>query len=135
LAKISVGFFFLRIASVNTLHRIVTYIVTFLAAITGSAFFLVSLFQCAPIDFFWTRLQGATNGRCIDINVIIGLTYFYGSVTAVTDIAFGVLVASLTWNLNVDRRTKILITPLLAMSCMYVERNIPKKTMLMMNQS
>jgi hypothetical protein len=103
-----------------TLQRVVTYIVTILAALVGFAFFFVSLFQCAPIDFFWTRLQGETDGRCIDVEIMINLTYLYGTVTAVTDVAWGVLVVALTWNLKVDRRTKMLITPLLAMACMCV---------------
>jgi hypothetical protein len=107
-----------------TLHRIVTYVVTVLAALVGFAFFFVSVFQCAPVDFFWTRLQGETNGKCIDIEVMIDLTYLYGTVTALTDIAWGVLVATLTWNLKVDIRTKMLIAPLLAMACMYVENRI-----------
>jgi hypothetical protein len=119
-----------------TLHRIVTYVVTVLAALVGFAFFFVSVFQCAPVDFFWTRLQGETNGKCIDIEVMIDLTYLYGTVTALTDIAWGVLVATLTWNLKVDIRTKMLIAPLLAMACMYVENRInSSEEMLIISQS
>jgi hypothetical protein len=130
LAKISAGFFFLRITGVMTFHRIATYVITLLAAVVGVVFFFVSMFQCTPIDFFWTRLQGETNGRCIDMEVIIKLTYVYGTVTALTDVAYGVLVAVLTWNLKVDRRTKVLIAPLLAMACMYVVRFLLKEAML-----
>jgi hypothetical protein len=54
--------------------------------------------------------------------VIIKLTYIYRTVTALTDVAYGVLVAVLTWNLKVDRRIKMLIVLLLAMACMYVKR-------------
>ncbi|KAH7379461.1 hypothetical protein BKA66DRAFT_420472 [Pyrenochaeta sp. MPI-SDFR-AT-0127] len=115
-AKISAGFFFLRIAGVMTLHRIATYIVTLLAAVVGFAFFFVSLFQCSPIEFFWTRLQGAS-GKCISIDIIINFTYLYGSVAAVTDIALGFLVFALIWNLKIDQRTKMLISPFLAMAC------------------
>jgi hypothetical protein len=113
-----------------TFHRIATYVITLLAAVVGVVFFFVSMFQCTPIDFFWTRLQGKTNGRCIDMEVIIKLTYVYGTVTALTDVAYGVLVAVLTWNLKVDRRTKVLIAPLLAMACMYVDRFLLKEAML-----
>jgi hypothetical protein len=130
LAKVSAGFFFLRIAGVMTFHRIATYVITLLAAVVGVVFFFVSMFQCTPIDFFWTRLQGETNGRCIDMEVIIKLTYVYGTVTALTDVAYGVLVAVLTWNLKVDLRTKMLIAPLLAMACMYVKRLLLKEAML-----
>jgi hypothetical protein len=57
------------------------------------------------------------SGRCIDMEVIIGMTYLYGSVSLVTDIAFGLLLVALIWKLRVDRRTKILIAPFLAMAC------------------
>lgn len=53
----------------------------------------------------------------MDIDVIIGMTYLYGSVSLVTDIAFGLLLVALIWKLRVDRRTKVLITPFLAMAC------------------
>ncbi|KAL6703051.1 hypothetical protein ACN47E_010258 [Coniothyrium glycines] len=116
LAKISAGFFFLRIGGVNTLHRIATYFVTILAAVVGTVFFFISLFQCNPIEHFWTRLIG-TNGTCMKIDVIITLTYIYGSVAAITDVALGLLVFALIWNLKVGRRTKLLISPVLAMTC------------------
>jgi hypothetical protein len=120
LAKISAGFFFLRITGVIPAHRIVTYIVTSLAVLIGSLFFFVSIFQCSPVDFFWTRVTGKTDGRCLDIQVLMYFIYLFGSVTAATDVAYGVMVAVLTWNLNVDRRTKMLIAPLLGLACVYV---------------
>lgn len=116
-AKISAGFFFLRISGIITIHRVATYFVTILAATIGIAFFFVSLFQCRPVDFFWTRLVGAS-GNCMDMNIMICLAYLYGSVSAFTDLALGLLAFALVWNLKVDRRTKLLIAPFLAMACM-----------------
>ncbi|USP73079.1 hypothetical protein yc1106_00353 [Curvularia clavata] len=117
LAKISAGFFFLRIADIKPLFRITTYIITVLAAVVGFGFFFLSVFQCLPVAFFWTRLQGDTNGRCLDIEIMVNATYFYGAVTAGTDIAWGVLVGGLIWKLQVDRRTKILTAPFLVLAC------------------
>ena len=116
LAKLSLGFFFLRLTSIITLHRIVTILVTASAVAVGVAYFFLSLFQCAPIDFFWTRLQGA-EGKCISMDIIIGMTYLYGAVAAATDIAFGILLGVLVWKLKVERRSKLLIAPLLGMAC------------------
>lgn len=116
LAKLSLGFFFLRLTSIMTLHRIVAYLVTASAVIVGVVFFFLSIFQCTPVDFFWTRLVGAS-GQCIPMDVMIGMTYLYGAVTATTDIAFGMLLALLVWNLNVERKTKFLIAPLLGLAC------------------
>lgn len=101
-----------------TIHRVANYVVTILAAIVGFVFFFLSVFQCSPVSFFWTRLGGDTNGRCINIDVLIGFAYLYGSVTAATDVAWGLLVAALLWNLKVDRRTKLLMAPFLALSCL-----------------
>lgn len=115
-AKLSLGFFFLRLASIITLHRIVSIIITTAAMVIGVVYFFLSLFQCAPIDFFWTRLQGA-EGKCINIDVIIGMTYLYGTIAAATDIGFGALLGALLWRLRVERRTKVLIAPLLGMAC------------------
>ncbi|KAF1352855.1 hypothetical protein EJ07DRAFT_159069 [Lizonia empirigonia] len=116
LAKLSLGFLFLRLASIITLHRVVTIIITASAVAIGVVFFFLSLFQCAPINFFWTRLQGA-EGKCINIDVIIGVTYLYGAIAAATDIAFGILLGVLVWKLKVGRKTKLLIAPLLGMTC------------------
>lgn len=66
-------------------------------------------------------MQGA-KGKCISIDIIINLTYLYGSVAALTDVAFGFLVFALIWNLKVDQRTKMLIAPFLAMACMCVKQ-------------
>lgn len=115
-AKLSLGFFFLRLTSIITLHRIVTIIITALAVTVGIVFFFLSLFQCAPIDFFWTRLAGA-EGKCLNIDIIIGMTYLYGAVAAATDVAFGVLLAVLVWKLKIERKTKVLIAPLLGLAC------------------
>lgn len=116
-AKLSLGFFVLRLTSILTLHRIATIIITTAAVIVGIVFFALSLFQCAPIDFFWMRLQGATGGKCVSIDVIIGMTYFYGGIAAATDVSLGVLLGALVWRLNVERKTKVLLTPLLGMAC------------------
>lgn len=117
LAKLSLGFFILRLAAVIPLHRMVTVFLTTIAVLVGIAYFFVTLLQCWPVDFFWTRMQGATNGKCISIDVIIGMSYLYGAVAAATDVGFGVLVGVLIWNLKVNRKTKILMAPLLGMAC------------------
>lgn len=42
-----------------------------LAAITicfGVSNTLVMIFQCTPVDYFWTSWTGETSGTCIDIN-------------------------------------------------------------------
>ncbi|EUC47480.1 hypothetical protein COCMIDRAFT_89982 [Bipolaris oryzae ATCC 44560] len=117
LAKISAGFFFLRATGSKPVFRITTYAITILAAVVGFGFFFLSVFQCMPVSFFWTRLQGDINGKCLDIEIMIIATYFYGAVTAGTDIAWGILVGALIWKLQIDRRTKVLTAPFLGLAC------------------
>lgn len=37
---------------------------------------LVMIFQCTPVDYFWTSWTGETSGTCIDINVMFCTSFF-----------------------------------------------------------
>ncbi|KAF2993587.1 hypothetical protein E8E13_000684 [Curvularia kusanoi] len=115
-AKLSLGFFFLRIGSTVGKYRIGIIVITGSAVLTGISYFFLSLFQCMPVDFFWKRLEGAV-GKCISIDVIVVATYWYGAVTVATDIGFGILVATLIWNLKVELKAKLLVAPMLGLAC------------------
>ena len=87
------------------------------SVVAGGTFFFVTLFQCHPISFFWNKAQG---GGCINDDIIIGLGYLYSSFAVITDFTFALLPAFLIAGLQLKRRTKIALIPLLAMGCMYV---------------
>jgi len=113
-AKISIGLFLLRVA-VNPIHRRIILVVMGLTALTGTVFFFVTLFQCSPISFFWFRqMEG---GTCVNVNVIIGLTFLYSAVSAVCDFTFGLLPIFMVWNLNMARDAKLMLIPILSMAC------------------
>jgi membrane-anchored glycerophosphoryl diester phosphodiesterase (GDPDase) len=113
-AKISIGIFLLRVA-VNKIHRTIILTVMGLSVLTGCVFFFVTLFQCSPISFFWDRqLPG---GKCVNVYVIIGLTYLYSAVSAICDFTFGILPIFMVWNLNMARDAKLMLIPILSMAC------------------
>ena len=117
-AKISIGLLLLRL-TINRIHIWIIWIVMLLTVITGVVFFFVTLFQCSPVSYFWDQAIGAP-GSCIDIEIIIGLTYLYSAINAVCDFTFGLLPIFLVWNLQMDLKSKILLVPILSMACMLV---------------
>lgn len=115
-AKLSIGCFLLRIA-IRKMHTYIIYAAMLFSVVAGGTFFFVSLFQCNPIHFFWNKEQ---NGTCVNDKVIIGLAYLYSTFALITDFTFALLPAFLVVGLQLKRRTKIALIPLLAMGCMYV---------------
>lgn len=115
-AKISIGFFLLRVTVVR-IQRQVIYCAVCTTVVVGIVFLFVTVFQCSPVSYFWDRAQ---DGHCLGMDVIIGLTYFYSVVNAICDFTFGLLPVFLVWNLHMDRRVKIILIPILGMGCVLV---------------
>lgn len=122
LSKISIGCFLLRIA-VRKLHTYIIYAAMFVSIVAGGTFFFVTLFQCNPVTFFWNKAQ---DGTCINDDIIIGLGFLYSGFAIITDFTFALLPAFLIAGLQLRRRTKIALIPLLAMGCMYVWNSAPR---------
>lgn len=97
------------------MHTWLIYTVMSLTVCTGMVFFFVTVFQCHPISYFWDASQ---DGTCLDVNVIIGLTYLYSVLSAMCDFTFGILPVFLIWNLNMSRTTKWALVPILSMACL-----------------
>lgn len=113
--KVSVGFFLLRL-TIHPVHVRIIWTAMAATAITGIVFTFVTLFQCHPVSYFWTRVTGA-QGQCLNIFVVINLTYFYSAINALCDFTFGLLPIFMIWNLNMSARMKIAIAPILSMGC------------------
>ncbi|KAL6710409.1 hypothetical protein ACN47E_009355 [Coniothyrium glycines] len=112
-SKISIGLFLLRV-TVKSIHKWIIYGVMTLTVVTGLVFFLVTLLQCTPIDFFWNKNQ---DGWCVNIDVIIGLTFLYSVCSVICDFTFAILPIFLVWNLNMSARTRLALIPILGMAC------------------
>lgn len=114
LAKCSIGFFLLRITP-SKIHRYIIYAALGLTIFCTVAFFFIALFQCSPVWWFWVR---SGPGSCIDIDIIIDITYAYSATAIITDVTLTVLPIMLVWKLQMDRKTKIALIPILGMACM-----------------
>ena len=116
-SKLSIGWFLLRIA-IKRIHSWIIYAAMAMSVIAGVVFFFVTLFQCNPISYFWDKTT--QDGECISMEIIIGLGYLYSVFSIISDFTFALIPAFLVWNLQLNRRTKMALIPLLTMGCMYV---------------
>lgn len=112
-SKISIGIFLLRII-VEKIHLYLIYIALFINVLSGLAFFLVTLLQCHPVSYFWNKSQ---DGACISVSIIVALTYVYSSFNIICDFIFALLPIVIVQGLNMNRKVKIAIIPLLGMGC------------------
>lgn len=112
-SKISIGIFLLRII-VERIQVWFIYMALTINVLTGLVFFFVTTLQCQPVSYFWHKSQP---GKCILIDIIIGLTYLYSSLNIICDFTFALLPIFIVRKLNMKRRMKIAIIPLLSMGC------------------
>ncbi|CAG7565002.1 unnamed protein product [Fusarium equiseti] len=112
-SKISIGITLLRITN-RKLDIWILYGTMAITLCTGVVFFFVTLFQCWPISYFWNTNQ---KGSCVSPDVIIALTYLYSVFSVISDFTCAILPIFLVAKLNMGRKTKLAIIPLLAMAC------------------
>ncbi|KAL6691185.1 hypothetical protein J3F84DRAFT_387059 [Trichoderma pleuroticola] len=113
LTKISIGYFLLRI-TVERIHTWIIGTVMLVTVVTGIVFFFVTMLQCAPVSYFWDKNQ---HGSCINIDVIITLTYIYSACSVICDFTFALLPIVLIMQLQMNSKTKIALIPIMLMAC------------------
>ncbi|KAJ5947450.1 hypothetical protein N7466_000465 [Penicillium verhagenii] len=116
--KISVCIFLMRI-TVKRSHIWTLYIVMILTVIAGLIFFFLMLLQCKPLNYFWTRTKEdpSIEGHCIDINIIIIMTYIYSVFAAMCDFTVGILPIFLVRKLHMKKNAKLAVIGILSMAC------------------
>ncbi|KAF6804786.1 integral membrane protein [Colletotrichum sojae] len=112
-SKMSIAYFLLRIAT-RKIHIWIIYTAMLFTVLAGFVFFLVTLFQCMPVSYFWNK---DLDGKCIDVNVVIALAYLYSAFSVISDLTFAILPGFLVWGLQLKRRAKLALIPLLVMGC------------------
>ncbi|CAO2655567.1 Nn.00g043700.m01.CDS01 [Neocucurbitaria sp. VM-36] len=111
LLKFAIGYFYLRVA----VQRWHVWCIKLLMAGTvffGLVYFFLVLFQCLPINEFWTN-HPASN-KCLPKGLTLGITYALAAVNAAADWAFGTLPFFIVWDLKMKLKTKLLVTGILA---------------------
>ncbi|KAJ5689453.1 hypothetical protein N7462_003845 [Penicillium macrosclerotiorum] len=116
--KISICVFLMRI-TVKRSHIWTLYIVMILTVLAGLVFFFLMLLQCKPLSYFWWRTaeDPTIEGYCININIIIIMTYVYSVFAAACDFTVGILPIFLVRKLHMKREAKMAVIGILSMAC------------------
>ncbi|KAK0113325.1 hypothetical protein ONS95_013581 [Cadophora gregata] len=109
--RLSIGIFILRIMTQKSYIWIIraTLILITLATVMN---FFYTIFQCAPIKYFWLQFSGL-KGKCLPAPQVQALSIAFSAVSAAADIIFGVLPIFVLWNLQMNRKAKIIVGALL----------------------
>lgn len=89
--RVSIGILLLRLFGVSRAHF---YIITTCLAVTvvyGIAYCLVVVLECSPMQYFWTRFVGATEGSCMPVHTFGIITYTHSAIGVVTDCTLSTL--------------------------------------------
>ena len=114
-AKFSIGFLLLRI-SIKRIHTWILYAAMLTSVVAGGTFFFVTVFQCYPVSYFWARTN--QSGSCVTNDLIVGLACTYSVFSIMSDFTFAIIPGFLVWHLQLKRRAKIALIPLITMGCM-----------------
>ncbi|KAF2396458.1 hypothetical protein EJ06DRAFT_240883 [Trichodelitschia bisporula] len=101
--KLSLGFFFLRVAIKKWQRRTIITTMTVSTIIHFYHIFFV-IFMCGdPRNYLQNRL----NHKCVGRNVEVALAYEQAAVTTATDWIFALLPIPMLWNTSMDLRSKL----------------------------
>ncbi|KAK6065516.1 integral membrane protein [Seiridium cupressi] len=114
-SKTSIAFFLFRLTPLKP-QRMTIYAALGISIFISTGFFFIAMFQCWPVSFFWTRVPGT--GSCIPIDIIISVTYVYSAFAIITDFTFTILPIWLVKDLQLDKRTKFALIPILSLAAL-----------------
>jgi len=110
--KISIACFLLRIAR-HPVQRYTLYIATTLACIVGLVLVFIVIFQCKPVALAWDK---SLPGTCLAPHVISTALYTYSALAVATDLTFTLLPIFIIWKLQMEKRAKIALVPIMSLA-------------------
>lgn len=115
--KASIALMLLRLL-VDATQRAILLVVLVVTELYSAAFFLLFIFQCSPVSYFWTRFAGA-EGFCLNTAAVTGAVYAYSAIMCFGDWTFSILPFIIVWKLEqLPKREKAMVGIILAMSAM-----------------
>ncbi|CZT11694.1 uncharacterized protein RCO7_08696 [Rhynchosporium graminicola] len=109
LVKISILVFYLRVFQLQTSFRIAVWMTIVFVALGTSFISFLTIFQCAPIAFFWDL---DLKGKCLNINA---LAYANSGLSIVQDLVIVLLPIRVVWQLNMEGRKKLSVAFMFAL--------------------
>lgn len=96
-------------------QRVVVASAVLLSSCYNIAFFFIIIFQCTPVDFFWTQFAGVMDGTCFPQNTIAAISYTHAAISCVVDWTLGLMPIWILWEAMMPLRTKATVVGLLGM--------------------
>ncbi|KAH8596829.1 hypothetical protein B0O99DRAFT_94649 [Bisporella sp. PMI_857] len=118
--KISIGFFLLRVC-VRKVQRTIIWVVVGIVTIYSCYYFIVIIFQCLPVSYFWNRFNFSNlpeKGKCISDGMVAGSTYTHSALSIIADWTLGILPIFVVWELKMNPRTKVSVAIILGLGAL-----------------
>ncbi|KAJ4393443.1 hypothetical protein N0V93_002653 [Gnomoniopsis smithogilvyi] len=119
LVKVIVGLFLVRICSAShqKWQRIAIWTMLGIVGLFYGAYFFIAIFACQPVEFTWTRYSPdpPSYGKCNASVAATAITYIATIMNVVADWMLAILPATVVWQAQLDKKTKISISIILAM--------------------
>ena len=112
-AKLSIGVYFLRLAS-KKFHIRIIYTTMGVVLVFSTMYFFFLLFQCTPISFLWSQYEDG-RGTCLGKNTIASVAYAHAALSAITDWSFGILPVFFVWKMKMTTQTKLSVILILSL--------------------
>lgn len=109
--RLSIGFFILRIMTQRGFIWAIQITMVLITLATVMDLFY-TIFQCAPIKYFWLQFSGLP-GKCLPAPQVQAISIAYSAASAIADLVFGILPICVLWNLQMNRKAKIVVGVLL----------------------
>lgn len=110
--KLSISYMLLDIV-VEESHKKIIYIVSGLMQVCIVIWCFLIAFPCTPVQFYWTRFEGQTNGKCLDFRVTGISTYIYTALCVLFDLVMVVLPWFVVRKMQQTLQTRLMIAFLL----------------------
>lgn len=117
-ARLSIGIFFLRL-TVKRFHLYLIYLIMISTVGFGLIFMGVAIGECTPPSYFWDKT--IDGGSCMDSKIIVALMYLYSSSSLFSDATYAIFPIFLIRGLQMDKRTKYALMPILGLGWMSVD--------------
>jgi hypothetical protein len=117
LLRLSISLFLLKIC-VNRSHKWIIWATMAGVAIFSTFYFLLAIFQCQPVSYFWNQVKGLKDGHCIAHEIFPNATYAHSAVSATADFILGLLPILIIWNLKMNLQSKISVGVVLSLGIM-----------------
>ena len=101
----------------SKVHRWIIWVNFTCIALVSVAVFLVFIFQCRPVPYFWRQAFGE-QGSCLSDKVVPASVFVHSILSALSDWCLGLLPIAIVWNVKINGRTKAAIAVLLSLGMM-----------------